>query len=118
LLLTAQPSARYPQGGHHISTKRLNDDFKAAAKRAAVSGVTLHGLRHGFATTTINAGVPAFVVAAWLGHRTSASSSAQTSDYYHLDDCQSKRWMDSVSFCIETNVRAARTDQPESEDQQ
>lgn len=44
---TAPPSSRYPDGGHWINTKRLNDDFTKILKKLAIptgriDGFTVH----------------------------------------------------------------------------
>jgi integrase len=94
LLFTAQPSRRYPNGGHHINSKRLNDDFKAAVAKAKLKSFTLHSLRHFFNTHCINNRVPERVVRAWMGHR----DRTMTGVYYDLTDDESRRFMDAVSF--------------------
>ncbi len=38
-----------------------------AAKVAGLEGKTLHGCRHGFASTALARGIPATTVAAWMG---------------------------------------------------
>jgi len=94
LLFTAQPSATYPHGGHHINPKRLNEDFKAAVARAGFKGFTLHSLRHFFNTRAIDSGVPEQVVKAWLGHK----DRSMTGTYYHLTDENSRSFIERVAF--------------------
>jgi integrase len=94
LLVTAQPSARYPAGGHYINTKRLNEDFKAAAKHAGFTEFTLHDLRHFFNTHCINERVPERVIRRWMGH----ADRSMTGRYYDLTDEQSRSSMDKLAF--------------------
>jgi len=49
-------------------------------KKLGLSGVTLHTMRHTFATRCIDAGVHSFVLKEWLGH----STLAQTNYYTHV----------------------------------
>jgi integrase len=94
LLFTAEPSSKYPQGGHHFNPKRLNDSFKAAVHKAGLKGFTLHSLRHVFASHSINNGTPERVVRAWLGH----CDRSVTGGYYHLTDAESYDFMNRLSF--------------------
>ena len=94
VLFTASPSRRYPNGGHHISAKRLNERFKTAVSRAGYGGFTLHSLRHFFNAYLINAGVPERAVKTWMGH----ADRCMTAVYYHLCDEDARRLMDCVSF--------------------
>jgi integrase len=101
LLFTAQPSRRYPTGGHFVNVKRMNDDFKAAVKKAALSGFTLHSLRRFFNTTAVNAGVPERVVRCWMGH----ASHDMTGRYYALTDEDSRKFMDTLSFELTSETK-------------
>lgn len=94
LFFVAEPSGRYPDGGQPINTKRLNEYFKAAAARAGIEGFTCHSLRHFFKTFCINEGVPREMVDRWQGHADGSVSGR----YYHVDDADSKKRMDSVPF--------------------
>ena len=109
LLFTAQPSSKYPAGGHHVNVKRLNDDFKSAAKRIGIRGFTLHSLRRSFNTRTINARVPERIVRRWMGH----ADRSMTGLYYDLNDQESRRFMDSVSFEGESAPETTAASQPE-----
>lgn len=97
---TAEPSRKYPAGGHWISTKRLNDRFLRLLEGLKIpagrdSGFTIHSLRHFFETFTINSGVPQRVVDAWQGHRSDRSMAAV---YYSLSDADSQTFMNKVPF--------------------
>ena len=94
LLVTSQASERYPGGGRPISTKRLNEEFQAAAKRAGITGFSVHSLRHFFNTFCVNAGIPERVVRAWMGH----GDRSMTGVYYSLSDEESLRFMNQVPF--------------------
>lgn len=56
--------------------------FAAALRRAKISGVRIHDLRHTYASTLINAGATLFEVQKALGH----ASSMMTQRYSHLSD--------------------------------
>lgn len=88
----AEPSSKYPAGGHPINTKRLCEYFKAVAARVGINGFTLHSLRHFFKTHAINHSVPERAVDLWLGH----SDGSVRGLYYHLTDEESKRFMDNL----------------------
>src|SRR4051812_42436012 len=70
----ASPSPKFPSGGHHINTKHMNDDLQKLAKSLGIrvgrknDGLVVHSLRHFFETQAVDAGVPQFVVDAWMGH--------------------------------------------------
>lgn len=98
---TAQASKRYPEGGHWINTKRLNEDFLKLLTRLELPtgrearGFTIHGLRHFFETFCVNAGIPQRVIDTWLGHR---SDRSMASVYYKLSDADSSAFMEKVPF--------------------
>jgi integrase len=98
---TSAASDKYPDGSHWISTKRLNEDFTAAAVRVGLpsgldgNGYTIHSLRHFFENLCVHAGIPQRVIDTWLGHRADRSMAAV---YYHLSDADSQRFMSQVSF--------------------
>ncbi len=97
---TALPSKRYPKGDHHISTRRLNEDFKKLLKKLEMpvgrdGGFTIHSLRRFFRTRAVNSGVPERVVDIWLGHRDRKSMG---SVYYDLSDEESQKFMEQVQF--------------------
>ena len=88
------------RGGHHISTKRLNEQFTRLVGRLGLpvgrdAGFVIHCLRHFFETFTVNAGIPQRVIDAWLGHRSDKSMAAV---YYRLRDEDSQAFMGKVPF--------------------
>ena len=95
-LFTAPPSRKYPQGGHWINTKHLNEDFSKLLTATGVTagrktgGFSIHSLRNSFETMCVNAGIPQRVVDTWLGHRTDKS---MASVYYRLPDEDSQKFM-------------------------
>jgi integrase len=95
-LFTAPPSRKYPQGGHCISTKHLNEDFQklltitGVAAGRKTGGFSIHSLRNSFETICVNAAIPQRVVDTWLGHRTDKS---MASVYYKLSDEDSQKFM-------------------------
>ena len=95
-LFTAPPSRKYPQGGHWINTKHLNEDFQKLLAATGVPagrknwGVSLHSLRNSFETICVNAGIPQRVIDTWLGHR---SDRSMASVYYKLSDEDSQEFM-------------------------
>jgi integrase len=97
---TAEVSAKYPDGGHWISPKKLNDRFAVILTKLKLpvgreNGFVIHSLRHSFETISVNAGIPQRVVDAWLGHTSDRSMAAV---YYRLSDDESQRFMYSVPF--------------------
>lgn len=67
-------------GAHPWRPDRLTHEFDAARRRAGVTGVRLHDLRHYVATQLLAAGVPPSRVAAMLGH---TSTTTTESVYRH-----------------------------------
>lgn len=99
-LFTAAPSRKFPAGDHHISVKRLNEQFTRLAGRLGMpvgrdGGFVVHSLRHFFETFAVNAGIPQRVIDAWLGHRSDKSMAAV---YYRLQDQDSLAFMGKVPF--------------------
>jgi integrase len=99
---TAQPSPKFPQGGHHLNMKHLNEDFQKLLKKLKLpvgkksGGFTLHSLRSSFKTICIHARIPREVVDKWQGH---ASRRPAASDaYYRLEDSESQGFMLEVPF--------------------
>ena len=108
---TAEPSPKFPDGGHCISAKKLNDRFRTTLKALKMptgreAGYVIHSLRHSFETICINAGIPQRVVDTWLGHTSDRSMAAV---YYRLSDEESQRFMKQVPFG--TSVSAANADE-------
>lgn len=98
---TAQPSLRYPDGGHCINTKHLNDAFKNLLAKLKLpvgreTGFTVHSLRRFFRTAAVNAGVPERAVDIWIGH--AADKRSVQAVYYHLSDEQSQQFIEKLPF--------------------
>jgi len=96
---TAEPSNKYPNGGHWISTKKLNDRFQRLLKKLHLpvgreAGFTIHSLRHSFETICDNARIPQRVVDTWLGH----SDKSMAAVYYRLSDEESQKFMKKAPF--------------------
>lgn len=68
--------------GEPTDPANFGDAFRAAAKRAKVTGYTFHALRHYGITEAVNAGKDAGKVSRTAGH---ASVAFTLSTYYHLD---------------------------------
>ena len=68
--------------GHRNVTRR---GFEAAAKKAAIDGVTFHSMRHAFASRMIDRGISSTVLAAIMGHESSTITERR---YVHLFDRQ------------------------------
>jgi integrase len=56
------------EDGTKLNPERLSDAFLKLVARAGLPRITLHGLRHSYASTAIAAGVPIQVVSRRLGH--------------------------------------------------
>ena len=109
---TAEPSAKFPQGGNWISTHKLNERFAALLTLLKLpvgreSGFTVHSLRHAFETICINSGIPQRVVDAWQGH---ASDRSMGAVYYRLSDDDSQKFMQQVPFGTGTSAADAETE--------
>ncbi len=100
LFFTAEPSRKFPSGGHHINPKHVNEDLIKLLKKldmpaGRVGGFTFHSLRSSFKTIGIHAGVPREVVDVWQNH---APDRAASHVYYKLSDQESQRFMLIVPF--------------------
>jgi integrase len=101
---TAQPSRKFPDGGHNISTKHVNEDLIKLLKTLDIAagrgvGFTFHSLRSSFKTICIHAGIPREVVDVWQNH---APDRAASHVYYKLSAEESQRFMRMVPFGDET----------------
>jgi integrase len=98
---TAGRSTRYPDGGHCINPKKLNEGFLKLAARLGMptgrdaGGFTIHSLRHFFETFCNNSGIPQRAIDTWLGHGSDQSMAAK---YYKLRDDESQAFMAKVPF--------------------
>ncbi|HEY3961524.1 MAG TPA: site-specific integrase [Gaiellaceae bacterium] len=68
--------------GHRNATRR---GFEAAAEHAEIEGVSFHSMRHAFASRMIHRGISSTVLAALMGHESSAITERR---YVHLFDRQ------------------------------
>ncbi len=100
-LLTSLP--RHPEGEHVIASGRTGGRYvglprawERIAKRANLKGVTLHTLRHSFATTANTLGCSEPTIAVMLGH----SRGTVTSRYVHVVDATLLAAADRVSGAI------------------
>jgi integrase len=66
-VLTAPPSAKYPNGDHQVSERRLLKALKVILKKLGLPG-HLHTFRHAFISRALTSGIPESVVRAWVGH--------------------------------------------------
>jgi integrase len=98
-VFTAPPSRKYPEGGHWINMKHLNDEFVAILKKIGMpagreAGFTIHSLRHFFKSFCLPYVPPAYIDA-WQGH----TSPKSVSDLYaHTFDAESQRLIRLVPF--------------------
>jgi len=75
-------------------TNNLNRRFKNAAKRAGLSGISIHSLRHTFASHLVMAGVPLATASRLLGH----SDIKTTMIYAHLSPAHLKDAVNTLNF--------------------
>jgi integrase len=99
-LFTALPSRKFPEGGHYISTKRINEDFLRVLTLLKIpagqdGGFTVHSFRRSFKTICVNGNIPREVVDAWQGHTRIRNASDL---YYSLPDADSQRFMKLAPF--------------------
>ena len=113
--LQAEPSRKYPEGGHRISTKKLNDRFLKHLKKLKLptgrqKGFTIQSLRHSFKTICVNACIPQPIVDIWLGH----ALEAMVKVYYTLSDEESQRFMNKVPFGTSVSAASAEVKECQS----
>ena len=83
--------------GAPLPPKRITKSFARAVERSGLPGITLHGLRHTFATVALGAGVPTKIVADILGH-SSAQITADT--YSHVTEPMTRDASDRVAAAM------------------
>lgn len=85
------------EDGQGNRPKRLSSAFTAAARRAGLDSIGLHGLRHTYATAALRAGVSPEVVSKRLGH---ASVVITLSIYAHVFEQDDQAAADKVAGAI------------------
>lgn len=80
------------ENGRRINPGNVQRIFRLAAKKAKLSKVTPHTMRHSFATRMLEEGVDIRYVAELLGHQDLNT----TKRYTHVKDCQLKRIYENV----------------------
>ena len=75
--------------GNGEKRRSVRNAFEGAVKRAGLTDVVFHTLRHTCATTLINDGIPVTTVMQMLGHRAVAT----TMKYFHAAPSEMKRAM-------------------------
>jgi integrase len=63
-----------PKGGPLFRGTFARDSWRPALKRAALGGLTFHGLRHSFVAILVDAGCNVREVSEWAGHSSVAST--------------------------------------------
>ena len=58
------------EGGEAIYPGRISDWFMRAAKGAGLPAIRFHDIRHSYATSALEAGMPVMILSARLGHST------------------------------------------------
>jgi integrase len=100
---TAAPSVQFPDGGHHLNMRDVNEQFQKVLKAFKIpagkknGGFTFHSLRSFFKTFCINAGIPREVVDKWQDHAGDRRPTAGDL-YYKLSDEKSQQFMMNVPF--------------------
>ena len=92
------PATRAGVAGHFVGAPKL---LATLCERAGIDGVTLHTLRHTFASVAAELGYSELVIAALLGHR----GGSVTRRYVHLPDPLLVSAADAVSARIATLCR-------------
>ena len=92
-VFTAEPSKKYPQGGHRISKVHTLEKLKKLLGKLGLEG-HLHAFRHFFASHCANNGVPPFQLVKWLGH----ADVSMVMHYYELHDEESVWAMKKLSL--------------------
>ena len=101
--------AKFPEGGHWINTKKLNDRFASRLKTLNLptgikNGYVIHSLRHSFETICVNGGIPQRVVDAWLGDTSDRSMAAV---YYRLGALGSTSFLFSSSISPSSSSKSS-----------
>ncbi len=96
-------------GGPIVRTRFNDSVWRPALKKAGVSGVTFHDLRHFYASALIRAGLSVRVVADRLGH---ADASMTLNVYAHLWPDEEDRTRSAVDEFLGAPADSVRTDGP------
>ena len=109
-VLTANASARYPEGTRQISERRLLQYLKRVLKKLGLQG-HLHTFRHAFISEAIIQGVPEAVLRQWVGH-----VDADTLRHYtHIHSPDSQRAMQQLTDRrAKESVPTKSRDEPQS----
>ncbi|MGN1162547.1 MAG: tyrosine-type recombinase/integrase [Christensenellales bacterium] len=78
-----------------LSADKVNRKFKELCDLLGFEGITLHSLRHTFATRCIENGISEIVVQKWLGH---ASITMTLDRYTHISEEFKSQEIDKLSF--------------------
>jgi integrase len=91
--------------GRVFGYKSISTLMIDAAHKAGLSGVSLHTLRHSFASRALERGVNVRTVQKWLGH----SSLQQTEKYLHVSHDYERQ---SIEMLVEPSVRSVQKPSP------
>lgn len=101
--LNSPASRKYPNGGHWLNMKKLNEEFQEVLKTLGIAsgkkkgGFYLHSLRAFFKTFCIDNNVPQKIVDIWQNHSDGQRPTA-SDQYYRLSDEVSQAKMKTVPF--------------------
>jgi len=89
--------------GNHVRQQGTWTAFKKACQRAGLENVTLHTLRHTFASHLVMAGVDLATVSKLLGHKDIST----TMIYSHLSPDHLKQAVEKLELCMEDALTSA-----------
>jgi integrase len=102
----------HDEDGHYLNPSTVSKDFSRAMSEAGYPGVTLHKLRHTFATNMLRAGVSIKHVQVLLGH----SSIKTTGDIYaHVVEDDLRNAIDTYGKSLRKKSSAPTRHQPSKE---
>ena len=96
--LTTQPDGSTP-----LHPDTVTKNFRRLSRRAGLSGVRLHDLRHMHATELLAAGVPVRTVSGRLGH---ANAATTLNVYAHFLETSDRQAADVISSLLNTGAAA------------